>query len=86
MDRSKAIETIRTSIVDIEFVKKDGTIRFMTCTLREESLPAQKDLEQVVSEKRPNDEVFAVFDTINQGWRSFRWDSLLTVNGVKFVQ
>ena len=57
----------------------------MTCTLREESLPAQKDVEEVISAKTPNQDVLAVFDTINQGWRSFRWDSLKRVNGVDFV-
>ena len=42
MVRSEVIEAIKTSIVDIEFIKKDGAVRLMTCTLREESLPAQK--------------------------------------------
>jgi hypothetical protein len=44
MVRSEVIEAIKTSIVDIEFIKKDGAVRLMTCTLREESLPAQKDM------------------------------------------
>jgi hypothetical protein len=86
MVRSEVIEAIKTSIVDIEFIKKDGAVRLMTCTLREESLPAQKDMVQVISEKAPNEEVLAVFDTHAQGWRSFRWDSLKRVNGVDFVQ
>jgi hypothetical protein len=86
MERSEVIEVIRNSIVDIEFLKKDGTTRFMTCTLREGSLPAQRDIEQVISENKPNDDVFAVFDTHAQGWRSFRWNSLKKVNGVDFVQ
>lgn len=85
MEKSSVVEALKTSIVDIEFVKKDGTTRLMTCTLRADSLPAQVDVEQVISEKAPNTEVLAVFDTINQGWRSFRWDSLKTVNGVQFV-
>jgi hypothetical protein len=85
MVKSDVVNELKTSIVDIEFVKKDGSTRFMTCTLREESLPAQKDVEEVISAKTPNTDVLAVFDTINQGWRSFRWDSLKKVNGVDFV-
>jgi hypothetical protein len=86
MVKSDVVNKLKTSIVDIEFVKKDGSTRFMTCTLYEESLPAQKDVEEVSSAKTHNQDVLAVFDTINQGWRSFRWDSLRRVNGVDFVQ
>lgn len=86
MVKSEIINELKTSIVDIEFVKKDGTLRFMTCTLREESLPGQKDLFDQLKVAVVNDDVLRVFDTIQQGWRSFRWDSLKTVNGVSFEQ
>jgi hypothetical protein len=93
MDKSDIIEALKTSIVDVEFIKKDGTVRLMTCTLREDSLPKQepKNIDEILSdlafplkEKPKNEESIAVFDTINQGWRSFRWDSLISVNGVIF--
>jgi hypothetical protein len=86
MVKSEIINELKTSIVDIEFVKKDGTLRFMTCTLREESLPGQKDLFDELKVAVVSDDVLRVFDTIQQGWRSFRWDSLKTVNGVSFEQ
>lgn len=90
MEKSDIIEALKTSIVDVEFVKKDGTVRLMTCTLREESLPKQepKSIDETLremtnkNEKPKQEESIAVFDTINQGWRSFRWDSLISVNGV----
>ena len=90
MDKSDIIEALKTSIVDVEFVKKDGTVRLMTCTLQEASLPKQepKSIDESLremtdkNEKPKNEESIAVFDTINQGWRSFRWDSLISVNGV----
>lgn len=85
MVKSEVVGSLKTSIVDIEFIKKDGSTRLMTCTLKEESLPAQKDIEQVISQKKPNDDVLAVFDTIEQGWRSFRWDSLKRVNGSDYI-
>lgn len=90
MDKSDIIEALKTSIVDVEFIKKDGTVRLMTCTLREDSLPKQepKNIDESLrdladkNEKPKNEESIAVFDTVNQGWRSFRWDSLISVNGV----
>lgn len=86
MGRSDVINLLKTETVDIEFIKKDGTLRFMTCTLREDKLPAQVDLEEAVQSKKVNDNVLAVFDLIEQGWRSFRWDSLRTVNGVTYFE
>ncbi len=85
MEKSDVLILLRNEVVDIEFVKKDGTTRVMTCTLKEDSLPKQVDLEEVVQKKTPNPDVVAVFDVINQGWRSFRWDSLKRVNGAVFV-
>lgn len=85
MERSDVLALLKSEIVDIEFVKKDGTIRLMTCTLREESLPKQVDIEELINTRKGNPDVLAVFDVINQGWRSFRWSSLKKVNGEEFV-
>ena len=48
----------------------------MHCTLSEEFLPAQVDLEEAIQKKAPNNDVLAVWDVEVNGWRSFRWDSL----------
>jgi len=85
MEKSKVLELLHTETVDLEFVKKDGSFRAMTATLKADILPAQVDLEEAVQKKAVNPDVMAVFDLINQGWRSFRWDSLKTVNGESFV-
>jgi hypothetical protein len=85
MEKSNVIGLLKTETVDIEFLKKDGTLRLMTCTLREDKLPAQIDLEEHTQKKEQNPDILAVFDVINQGWRSFRWDSLQKVNGESFV-
>ena len=85
MEKSNVIGLLKTETVDIEFLKKDGTLRVMTCTLREDKLPAQIDLEEHTQKKAPNPDILAVFDVTNQGWRSFRWDSLQKVDGVSFV-
>ena len=52
MDKSDIIEALKTSIVDVEFIKKDGTVRLMTCTLQEDSLPKQepKSIDEILSD------------------------------------
>jgi hypothetical protein len=60
--------------VVVEFVKKDGTMRKMTCTLSENKIPSEKMPKN--AEKTKNEEILAVFDVENQDWRSFRWDSV----------
>jgi hypothetical protein len=84
MGKSEVLELLHNETVDLEFIKKDGSVRVMTATLRADKLPAQVDLEEAVQKKAQNPDVMAVFDLINQGWRSFRWDSLKTVNGVVY--
>lgn len=81
MGNSELISLLKTEVVDIEFVKRDGSTRLMTCTLSEDHLPDQTD----IAEQTSTGETLNVFDTINQGWRSFRWDSLKKVNGEAFV-
>jgi hypothetical protein len=43
-------------------------------------LPPQKDIEEQIQKKKPNNDVLAVYDTKAPGWRSFRWDSLKEFN------
>lgn len=64
------------NIVNVTFIKKDGTQRNMRCTLRADLLPAQTDLEEAVS-KTPSATSLAVWDLENEGWRSFRYDSII---------
>ena len=64
--------------VTIEFLKKDGSIRKMICTLSENKIPSEKMPKG--SGKTQNSEVLAVFDVENDGWRSFRWDSIQKID------
>lgn len=70
-------EKLHEGIVNVTFIKKDGTERKMRCTLKADLLPAQTDLEESVQKKAPNPEVLAVFDVEKDGWRSFRYDSII---------
>lgn len=58
----------------LTFQKKDGTMRVMKASLREEHFPVyEKKTESV---RKVNDEVLSVVDLEKNEWRSFRFDSI----------
>lgn len=69
------IDDLRQGERTIKFVKKDGTVRFMRATLRDGAIVQPKG----TGTREPNPDVIAVFDVENQGWRSFRKDSVLDI-------
>lgn len=74
-NRDALKEKLRAGVVTVEFTKKDGTNRIMECTLA-----ADKIGESVGGGTRtPNPDALAVYDVENNGWRSFRWDSITNV-------
>ena len=84
MEKSDVIGLLHEDKVTITFQKADGTLRNMLCTLKEDMLPQQIDLEETIQKKVSNPDACAVWDIENQGWRSFRWDRLKSVNGENF--
>ena len=68
---------LHNGVVEVLFLKKDGTERRLICTLKADLLPAQTDLEEAVQKKTPNPDVLAVWDVEANGWRSFRYDSII---------
>ena len=71
-------DVLRNEGAEIVFIKADGTERTMKCTLNESEIPAEFAPKGVVRAK--SDETCAVFDLEANGWRSFRWDSVKSVN------
>ena len=71
------IGLLRSEIVELTFTKKDGTERIMKCTLAEQKIPAENVPKG--TDRAKSDEAVAVFDLENNGWRSFRWDSLTNI-------
>lgn len=68
---------LKDNKITVDFVKADGSMRHMTCTLSEE-LGAQyvnKTLNEDAG-KKPNIDTCVVWDCNANGWRSFRWDRL----------
>jgi len=64
-------------VVNIKFTKTDGSERDMKCTLMEEIIkPHEKKTDR---EKKQNENVISVWDVDKEGWRSFRFDSIISV-------
>lgn len=77
-NKSELAEMLRNNKLAVSFVKKDGSDRTMNCTLQESYLPVFQNAEA----RKENPEVLAVWDIDNNGWRSFRLDS---INSVRVV-
>lgn len=64
--------------VTITFTKTDGTKREMRCTQAHDLIPGDKVPKGTT--RALSDEVARVFDLDKQEWRSFRWDSIISVD------
>jgi len=65
----------------VTFVKSDGTVRDMRCTLNWNSIPQAHqpkpvDLAETKQRKAPSEDSLRVFDLDINEWRSFRFDRL----------
>ena len=68
-----------TTDLCVTFTKKDGTEREMHCTLAESKIPVDKRPKEATTASAGGS-ALRVFDTVTNEWRSFRWDSIKTVN------
>jgi len=84
MGKDELKARLREKVCDIEFTKADGSLRLMKATLHESHLPPL-DPAKTTTVKKVNEDVKTVYDFEAKGWRSFRWDSLKTVDGEKFT-
>lgn len=74
------INDLKNNICTVVFTKVNGETRRMRCTLKEDLLPAQetKHLDHATQQKRQTGEnLVSVWDLDNDGWRSFRKDSVV---------
>lgn len=74
-------ERLKTEVVTVKFKKLSGDERVMKCTLQEGVIPAPVKDDAMTQKKvrAVNPEVCSVWDTEANGWRSFRWDSVISV-------
>lgn len=67
---------LQENIVKVTFTKKDGTLRTMPCTLKEDLIPEEHRPKSGNNNNNRSEAAQAVYVTDAGGWRSFRWDSL----------
>lgn len=72
---------LKTNIVDVTFIKKDGTERLMKCTLNPEILP-KVEIKEDAKPRKESTTSMRVFDTEKNEWRSF---TIKSVRNVKFT-
>jgi len=73
--RENIKEVLSNHIARVKFMKTDGTERVMECTLQESILPKVEE----VSNRPVNEAVLPVWDVEKNAWRSFRIDSIMSV-------
>ena len=73
-------EAARAGIINVQFTKKDGSLREMQCSLQEQYLPPLMGDSETTTKDNPD--VLAVWDIDVKGWRSFRIDSVLIMEPV----
>jgi hypothetical protein len=82
--RAEVLDLLRLTVVTVNFTKADGTLRDMKCTLLGDHIPddqkpkAVSNGELVKATNWPDD-VIRVFDTEAGAWRSFRLDSVNSI-------
>jgi len=80
--REVLVEGLKRNLMKVVFTKVNGEERTMLCTLHESVLP-----EPILSSTRKvNPDTISVWDIDNNGWRSFRIDSIKEVKVVEAVK
>jgi hypothetical protein len=75
--RDWLVSHLKYGPVELTFIKKDGTLRVMNCTLQDAAIPVyEKKTERV---RTQSDETLSVVDLEKNEWRSFRFDSIKQV-------
>lgn len=65
-----------SKIVEVTFVKANGDTRIMRCTTNDKYISENKRPTQVINY---SDAVKRVFDIDKDDWRSFRYDSVISI-------
>jgi hypothetical protein len=78
IEKNELKNELQSNSVYVSFVKKDGTIRKMLCTLSESKIPSEHTPKG--TGKAKSADVLSVFDLEKSAWRSFRYDSITEIS------
>jgi|688.fasta_scaffold671953_2 hypothetical protein len=76
MDKQQLNESLRSGVCNITFIKKDGEHRAMRATKNLSLLPEDAIPKNTIVETE--DSPVRVYDLEKNGWRSFKYDSLIS--------
>ena len=68
------INKLHEGVVTITFTKQNGEERVMDCTLSDRLIPESAPLSSDIS---LDNDYIRVYDVISDGWRTFKWKSLI---------
>lgn len=82
--RLQAVALLRNNVCEIQFTKRDGSLRVLKGTLLPTLLPEQTDVEEVTEGQksksvRGNQSNVVVYDLEAQGWRTFNVERLQSI-------
>lgn len=80
MDKSELLKHLSKSQVEVTFTKVNGDTRVMTCTRDISQLTEEHRPKGIVEFEQENSDQIRVFDLKANGWRSFNFDRLISVN------
>ena len=79
MNKSDVLGMLSEGIVEVQFTKVDGSTRVMLATLDRNIVPIS-DADEQKEVNRMTDSAQPVWDTAADGWRSFKWNTVTSVN------
>lgn len=87
MNKDQALEKIHNGVAKVIFRKADGTRRVMFSTLNHFLLPVVDEEQEDKPTRKPNPDVQVVYEITRDGnhWRSFKWESVISVDEVMYV-
>lgn len=80
-EKDALAERLKSEEVTVKFKKVSGEERTMKCTLQESVIPPATK-EDPLSQKKVravSPEVCSVWDIEAKGWRSFRWENVISI-------
>lgn len=78
--KDEVVKMLKESVCTVKFTKKDGSLRIMKATLKDDVVkPLMESSGTSTSSRRSNPNQVAVIDTELNEWRSFNLDSIVSI-------
>ena len=88
--REAVICQLTLGLANLEFTKKDGSVRLMNGTLSADYIPAKQlpkpltEAQVLANEEKPFTPIIHVFDVDAKGWRSLNVENLISIGGTTY--